>query len=372
MLFDTLVKNGRSYTEAINMVFEKCDEAFDYYMTSYKAECAKEMYMDDYDYTSEGFIYTKKEEDYLIQNTEASPGIVGRLVRIIQEAWENLIRWIKAVTEKIKASFIKQEVKRKIGLFEKILSKFPKLKNQKVTIVDPKPKFLEKLGNDIQMLKIKLKTGKSIAEIKRENEELANRQRFHEKAKKVAVITVTVIAALVILKQYMDFRTLNQPLVDKNNQDIFNNPNIKNNPERLMEGCNTAKVQNYYEKSRHFNIFMFLKSTPKILFNTVNGIKDSNKDGKMSRTVSEYWDDDDEIVNDGQKSGNFDERKITTAKANRMLDKINKEHILNNNKNKQEEMGTSNPVGGVSQNEDNNRNKFEYEDDVVIDGAPEA
>ena len=267
MLFDTLVKNGRSYTEAINMVFEKCDEAFDYYMTSYKAECAKEMYMDDYDYTSEGFIYTKKEEDYLIQNTEASPGIVGRLVRIIQEGWQNLIRWIKAVTEKIKAVFIKQEVKRKIGLFEKILSKFPKLKNQKVTIVDPKPKFLEKIGNDIQMLKIKLKTGKSIAEIKRENEELANRQDFHNKAKKVAVITVTVIAALVLLKQYLDFRTLNQPLVDKESGDILiSNPSIKNDPERLMEAFNTAKVQNYYEKSRHFNIFMFLKSTPKILF----------------------------------------------------------------------------------------------------------
>lgn len=363
MLFDTLVKNGRSYTESINMVFEKCDEAFDYYMTSYKAECAKETYMDDY--TSEGFIYTKKEEDYLIQNTEASPGIVGRLVRIIQEAWENLIRWIKAVTEKIKASFIKQEVKRKIGLFEKILSKFPKLKNQKVTIVDPKPKFLEKLGNDIQMLKIKLKTGKSIAEIKRENEELANRQRFHEKAKKVAVITVSVIAALVLLKQYMDFRTLNQPLVDKNNQDIFNNPNIKNNPERLMEGCNTAKVQNYYEKSRHFNIFMFLKSTPKILFNTVNGVKDSNKDGKMTKEISGLWGGT-KLPNDGKKTSKGGGDNLTQAQLDDAMARMAKEFNLNDN---QEEMGTSNPVDGVSQT----GKKLDFDGtEIDLDNSPEV
>lgn len=282
MLFDKLVKNGKSYDRAIDMIMEKTNDALEHYMALYEVESAKEDYMA---YMSEGFVLNKKEEDYLLNNTEATPGITGRMVRILQDAWENIVRWIKATILKIKSVFIKREVAKKVSILEKMAAKNPLIRNKKIEITDPNPTFLEKLKNDVEMIRIKLKTGKSFEEIRRDMENLEREEKkldMMKKAKKAAVIVVTVAVAIVLLKQYMDFRVIEGKVAEPSahigasQQESFR--------ENTTAKINVEKVRQKVVYAQHFNIFVFLKETPGKLFRAINGMKNVNT-GNMAEDL---------------------------------------------------------------------------------------
>lgn len=282
MLFDNLVKNGKSYNTAIGIIMEKTDSAINRLTSLYDAELARENYAN---YMSEGFVLNKREEDYLFDNTEATPGITGRMIRVLQEAWENIVRWIKATIFKIKSVFIKKEVAKKVSILEKIAAKNPFIKNKKIEIPDPNPPFLEKIKNDIEMIRIKLKTGKSFSEIKRDMEELERKEKqmdMLKKGKKVAIIVVSVTAAIVLLKQYMDFRTIEAKVVE---------PSAHIGPSQMESFRKNTTMKINIEKTRqkvvyaqHFNIFVFLKETPDKLFKFFNGMKNVNT-GNLYRDI---------------------------------------------------------------------------------------
>lgn len=282
MLFDTLVQNGKSYDTAINMVMEKCDEAFEKYIAIYEAESAKEAYAA---YMTEGFVLSKRQEDYLFDNTEATPGIVGRIIRILQEGWENLIRWIKSVINRIRMVFTKKQVEKKLSLIEKMCIKFPRLKNARIEVPDPNPTFLEKIQNDFNMLKIKIKTGKSFAEIRRDAEDIKKRQEMVQNAKKVATITITVAAALVLLKQYLDFRKMEGNIVDvqKVARDAAKVA-LDGDSDELRSNFDINKIRMKMELQKHFNIFKFLKTAPRKIFEVRNGMK-ALDDGERIQTA---------------------------------------------------------------------------------------
>lgn len=288
MLFDKLVHNGKSPDRAITMVMEKCNEAFEHYISAYQMESAREdyeRYFSGSEYTSEGFVLNKEEEDYLIKNTQATPGLVGRLVNILKEGWQNLIRWIRTVIEKIKSVFIKRDVQKKLNMIEKLTSKFPKLKNKKIEVPDPKQPMLEKLSNDIKMLKIKIKTGKPISEIKKDMEDIERRYQTIQGAKKAGVIAVTVGGAIVLLKEFLDFRKIDKDLVNDSATAGVNKDALEYDPERTTMAFNTEKIRMNLEQTKHSNIFSFLKSAPSAIFNAANGMKDINKDGKSANAV---------------------------------------------------------------------------------------
>lgn len=290
MLFDTLVNNGKSYNSAIDMVLEKCGEAFDHYTYLCDMEVARENYMDcmndnydDSNYTYEGFVHTKYEEDYLFKNTKASPGIVGKMIRIVQEGWQNLIRWIKKMIEKIKSVFMKHKVEKKLSLFEKILAKNPFLKKKKIEVPDPKPPLIEKLKNDIKLIKIKLKTGKSFKDIKKELEDIERKEALVGKLKTTAKIVIPVATALVLLKQFLDFRAMNKE-VDADAPEI-NETAMALDSEMITGKLKAAEVATKIEKHYRFNIFNFIAQVPKILFHVANNQTDANEDGKAVRSI---------------------------------------------------------------------------------------
>ena len=272
MLFDKLVANGKSYDTAINMVMEKCNEAFEHYIALYEVEAAKEEYMA---YMSEGFVHTRNEEEYLFKNTEAGPGIVGRIIMILQDGWANLIRWIKTVIARIKQIFMKKQVEKKISLIERACAKFPKLKNMKVEVPDPNPTFLEKIKNDLSMLKIKIKTGKSFSQIRKEAEDLERRQAMAKTAAKAATITVTVATAIVLLKQFLDFRKIEGQITESSRAHLHTlGVNDEMDNEMLAEHFKVEKIAMMYESTRHFNIFRFIKYAPMQIFRATNRQKD--------------------------------------------------------------------------------------------------
>lgn len=282
MLFDNLVKNGKSYNTAIGIIMEKTDSAINRLTSLYDAELARENYAN---YMSEGFVLNKREEDYLFDNTEATPGITGRMIRVLQEAWENIVRWIKATIFKIKSVFIKKEVAKKVSILEKIAAKNPFIKNKKIEIPDPNPPFLEKIKNDIEMIRIKLKTGKSFAEIKRDMEELERKEKqmdMLKKGKKVAIIVVSIAAAIVLLKQYMDFRTIEAKVVEPSAH--IGPSQMESFRENTTMKINIEKTRQKVVYAQHFNIFVFLKETPDKLFKFFNGMKNVNT-GNLYRDI---------------------------------------------------------------------------------------
>lgn len=287
MLFDKLVANGKSYDRAIDLVMEKCNDAFEHYMALYEMESAKEDYAS---YMSEGFVLNKREEDYLFNNTEATPGIVGRLISILQEGWKNLVKWIKSVIERIKMIFMKRQVEKKLSLIERACAKFPKLKNLKIEVPDPNPTFIEKIKNDISMIKIKIKTGKSFAQIKREAEDIERRQILAKKAGKAATITITIAAALVLLKQYLDFRKMEGKITDTSKAELYAlGLNDDMDKDILESSFKINKINMMYESMRHFNIFRFIKYAPRQIFRAINHAKDAT--GGNDRVLNELLDD---------------------------------------------------------------------------------
>jgi hypothetical protein len=378
MLFDTLVNSGKTYNRAIDMVLEKCDEAFDHYTYLYDMEVARESYMDymndnydDPDYTYEGFVHTKYEEDYLFKNTKASPGIVGKMVRVIQEAWQNLIRWIKKMIEKIKSVFMKHKVEKKLSLVEKIISKNPFLKKKKIEVPDPKPPLIEKLKNDIKLFKIKLKTGKSFKDIKKELEDIERREALVGKLKTTAKIVIPVTTALILLKQFMDFRAMNKE-VDADAPEI-NETAMALDPEITIGKLKAAEVATKIEKHYRFNIFKFIAEVPKILFHTVNNQTDANENGKISesiigeiaatkanKTMSKKkalnGDSDDTKESDDNDTFN---KSFNLDAAKELLKGMDPNKINNNST-----MGTENPIGGDSSESDDDYDSNEIMNDA--------
>lgn len=304
MLFDQLVANGKSYDRAIDMVMEKCSDAFEHYIALYEVESAKEAYAS---YMSEAFVTTRREEDYLLDTTQATPGIFGRLIRILKEGWENLIRWIKAVIARIKQIFMKKQVEKKLSLIERACAKFPKLKNMKVEVPDPNPTFVEKIKNDLSMLKIKIKTGKSFAQIRQETEDLERRQIIAKKAAKTATITITVATALVLLKQYLDFRKIEGQITESSKAHLHTlGINDEMDNEMLAEHYKIDKISMMYESVRHFNIFRFIKYAPRQIFKAANRQKDLS--GGNDRKVNDL------LFDLGYEKGNPRRRYYTDDK----------------------------------------------------------
>jgi len=185
MLFDQLVANGKSYDRAIDMIMEKCNDAFEHYIALYEVESAKEAYAS---YMSEAFVTTRREEDYLLDTTQATPGIFGRLIRILKEGWDNLIRWIKAVIARIKQIFMKKQVEKKLSLIERACAKFPKLKNMKVEVPDPNPTFVEKIKNDLSKKLAEFASYNDSLEEVFENREQIEISRYYEKLPKPTLL----------------------------------------------------------------------------------------------------------------------------------------------------------------------------------------
>lgn len=360
MLFDTLVNNGKSYNRAIDMVLEKCSEAFDHYTYLYDMEVARENYMDymndDYDdsnYTYEGFVHTKNEEDYLFKNTKASPGIVGKMIRIVQEGWQNLIRWIKKMIEKIKSVFMKHKIEKKLSLFEKILAKNPLLKKKKIEVPDPKPPLIEKLRNDIKLIKIKLKTGKSFKDIKKELEDIKRREALVGKVKTGAKIVIPVVVALTLLKQFLDFRAMNKEIEDYPVQ--INKTSMRLDSELITGEIDASQVATKIEKHYRFNIFKFIAEVPNILFHTVNHQTNANKNGKITRSVFGKTAADqarETMSNNSALTGGDDDvdynailnKEIDLDKANELMKDL-APNLINNS----DTMGTENPVEGETE-----------------------
>ena len=356
MLFDTLVNNGKSYIQAIDMVLEKCDEAFDYYHTIYEMELSRENYMNylndylDSDYAYEGFVLNKHEEEYLFKNTEASPGVVGKLVSIVQEAWQNLIKWIKKMIAKIKSVFAKKQVEKKISLLEKIVAKNPLLKNKKVTIPDPKPNILEKLKFDLDRVMIKIKTGKNKSEIEKELNDIKKREEMISKAKKGAVIVISIAGAILILKQLLDFNKMEKNIATESS--VVNISSMQNDPEIITDGLDAEKVKVKIEKHRHWNIFKCIKDTPDILFKTVNGERDINKNGDMARKILGGDTADRKAYNTIMSQHNLNQ---LGADADDLLKN------LNNNTT----MGTSNPTEDIPTGDPNVTIDTDYSSDDI-------
>lgn len=375
MLFDTLVNNGKTYNTAIDMVLEKCTEAFDHYAYLYDMEVARENYMDymndDYDdsnYTYEGFVHSKYEEDYLFKNTKASPGIVGKMIRVVQEGWQNLIRWIKKMIEKIKSVFMKHKIEKKLSLFEKILAKNPFLKKKKIEVPDPKPPLIEKLRNDIKLIKIKLKTGKSFKDIKKELEDVKRREALVGKIKTGAKIVIPIVIALTLLKQFLDFRAMNKEIEDYPVQ--INKTAMALDPELITGELDASAVATKIEKHYRFNIFKFIAEVPNILFHTVNNQTDINKKGKMVKSIigktasaqaretmakANALNDSDDIFN----TNDVLNEPLDLDKANELMKELRPD-LINNS----DTMGTENPLGGDSSESDDDYDPNEIMDDA--------
>lgn len=373
MLFDTLVNNGKTYNHAIDMVLEKCSDTIDHYAYVYDMEVARESYMDymtdnydDPDYTYEGFVHTKYEEDYLFKNTKASPGIVGKMVRVIQEAWQNLIRWIKKMIEKIKSVFMKHKVEKKLSLVEKIISKNPFLKKKKIEVPDPKPPLIEKLKNDIKLFKIKLKTGKSFKDIKKELEDIERREALVGKLKTTAKIVIPVTTALLLLKQFMDFRAMNKE-VDADAPEI-NETAMALDPEITIGKLKAAEVATKIEKHYRFNIFNFIAQVPKILFHTVNNQTDANENGKISESIigeiaatkaNKTMGKKQTLSNDTMDGDDTFNKSFNLDTAKELLKGMDPNKINNNST-----MGTENPIGGDSSESDDDYDSNEIMNDA--------
>ena len=349
MLFDKLVHNGKSPDRAITMVMEKCNEALEHYISIYQMESAREdyeRYFSDSSYTSEGFVLNKEEEDYLIKNTQASHGIVGRLVNILKEGWQNLIRWIRTVIEKIKSVFIKRDVQKKLGMIEKLTSKFPKLKNKKIEVPNPKQPLLDKLSNDIKMLKIKIKTGKPMSEIKKDMDDIERRYQAIQNAKNAGMIAVTVGGAIVLLKEFLDFRRLDRGLVENSSLTGVDIENIEYDPERLTMSFKTEKIRMNMEQSKHSNIFSFLKSAPTAIFHAANGMKDISDNGKTA----------DGVLKDLGYKGGIAANKVKKAKEKKAAMKDTEELFGSAD----ELMGGANPVDSLP-----DPDEFDYNENEV-------
>ena len=380
MLFDTLVNNGKTYNRAIDMVLEKCSDAIDHYAYVYDMEVARESYMDymndnydDPDYTYEGFVLNKHEEDYLFKNTKASPGIVGKMVRVIQEAWQNLIRWIKKMIEKIKSVFMKHKVEQKLSLVEKIISKNPFLKKKKIEVPDPKPPLIEKLKNDIKLLKIKIKTGKSFKDIKKELEDIERREALVGKLKTTAKIVIPVATALILLKQFMDFRAMNKE-VDADAPEI-NETAMALDPEITTGKLKAEEVAVKIQKHYRFNIFKFISEVPKILFHTVNNQTDANANGKVIKSILGGTAADKARKTMAKKRAlNGDTTDDTDPES--IIDKVSNYDFETAKKRLKElspcaranldsdTMGTENPIGGDSSESDDDYDSAEIMDDA--------
>lgn len=285
MLFDTLVQNGRSYDDAIDIVIEKCQEATDKFLSMYMIESAQNSYndyMNDVDYTTyEGFVLTRKEEDHLIKNTQANPGVVGRIMRGLEEMIKNLIRWIKTVVAKIKAVFTKKQIEKKVSILEKIINKFPKLKNKKVQIEDPEPGIFKNITEKVKGLVAKIKAGKRPSQLQREIEEEEKKIKRIKTIKKAAVITVSVAVLLGLFHQYLNYRKMEHPdVIDESGQLLLEHtPNPT--PEDLQGSVKLENVRAMVEREKKGNIFRFIKNVPSRLVEIINGMKNQTKGGPV-------------------------------------------------------------------------------------------
>lgn len=149
---------------------------------------------------------TDEDLHYLIE--EADENFIQKSNNAIKKAVENLNKFIKEIIQKVKDFFSNIDNKRKLDKIEKMVDKSPALKNKKVDIpdVEKQNNIFQKLISNTQITLIKMRnlardpSNKNVEKMNdmydKDCEDFVNKKN----AAKVAVVTVTVVAAIATLK----------------------------------------------------------------------------------------------------------------------------------------------------------------------------
>ena len=141
------------------------------------------------------------EDDLKILIEAAEEGFIVRAKKSIEKIIETIKKYIKEAKEKIKEFFEKKETDEKLSKIQQIIQNNPKLKNEKVKIVDTKrvKAVIDKYESDVRTKLAKLKptktTEKDVEDIKERRVQFVK----DHKAAVAATVTVTVAAAVGVV-----------------------------------------------------------------------------------------------------------------------------------------------------------------------------
>lgn len=195
-MFAELTSSINNDISALELVIERAGILMDYEYEQYRIECA------------ENELKTITEAEVGLDHPEgqATDGIYGKAVKIIKKLIESLKAAIKAIYTKVRTTISDIKVQNAMKKAEKVAKENGKLKNKTVKVRDPQGelKTIRQYRDFLNSKLAKIKAGKADGvsdDIDRESESYNKKLSA---AKIAAVTTVTVAAAVALIKTWSD------------------------------------------------------------------------------------------------------------------------------------------------------------------------
>ena len=235
-MISELINSVNLDIDALSMTLEKADIVMEYTYNQYLIESA-----------SDEFIAITEEVGLDHPEGKATEGLVGKASRIIKKVFAALVEAIRNIYAKIRTAIEDVKFNAAMKKAEKVAKENSKIKNKPVEVHNPEGelKVIRKYKDFLNKMTAKVKSGKTdgvVEDIERESEEYNKKLNA---AKIAAVATVTVAAALAMIKIHSN------KVSEKEANNLANNAKIDANLEnKSPEFVNAmVKIQNELAKA---------------------------------------------------------------------------------------------------------------------------
>ncbi len=193
-MFAELASSINNDISALELVIERAGILMDYEYEQYRIEC------------TENELKTITEAEVGLDHPEgqATDGIYGKAVKIIKKLIESLKAAIKAIYTKIRTTISDIKVQNAMKKAEKVAKENGKLKNKTVKVRDPQGelKTIRQYRDFLNSRLAKIKAGKADGVSEDIDRESESYNKKLSAAKIAAVTTVTVAAAVALIKTW--------------------------------------------------------------------------------------------------------------------------------------------------------------------------
>lgn len=178
---------------ALDEMLEKANIMFEYEYNKYVIEsCQNEL----------DAIMEASDEEPL--PGKASDGLVGKAAKLTAKVFASLVNAIRSIFAKIRKAFDDVKFKMMLSKAEKAAKENSKLKNKTVEVYDPSHelKVIAKYKDFLNKEKAKVKAGKTDGVVEEVDAESESYNKKLKAAKVAATVTVTLAAAIAMVKVY--------------------------------------------------------------------------------------------------------------------------------------------------------------------------